>query len=92
MLTPPLTTIKTEGVRQGTIAAQMLFARLNHRPLENNRVRLEPELVVRRSTRPHPHRTFRKKSAAALEANGSTRHPKGLDAPPAMLSTGRLEG
>ena len=53
-LTPPLTTIKTEGVRQGTIAAQMLFARLNHRPLENNRVRLEPELVVRRSTAPAP--------------------------------------
>lgn len=49
-LTPPLTTIRTDGVRQGMIAAEMLFARLNQRPLESQRVRMEPELIVRAST------------------------------------------
>lgn len=49
-LTPALTTIRTDGVRQGMIAAEMLFARLNQRPLDNARVRMEPELVVRAST------------------------------------------
>lgn len=49
-LTPPLTTIRTDGVRQGMIAAEMLFARLKRRPLENPRVRMEPELIVRDST------------------------------------------
>ena len=47
-LTPALTTIRTDG--QGTIAAEMLFARLGHPALHPPRVRLEPELVLRRST------------------------------------------
>lgn len=49
-LTPPLTTIRTDGVRQGMIAAEMLFARLKRRPLEQKRIRMEPELITRRST------------------------------------------
>jgi LacI family transcriptional regulator len=53
-LTPALTTIRTDGVRQGTIAAEMLFARLGHAALHPPRVRLEPELVLRRSTGPAP--------------------------------------
>ena len=51
-LTPSLTTIRMDGVKQGTIAAGMLSARLRHRPIETPRVRLEPEFVVRRSTGP----------------------------------------
>lgn len=57
-LTPALTTIRTDGVRQGMIATQMLFDRLSGRPLETPRVRLEPEFVARDSTQavssPHP--------------------------------------
>ncbi|WP_313532343.1 LacI family DNA-binding transcriptional regulator [Shinella sp.] len=53
-LTPPLTTIRTDGVSQGKLAAEMLFARLHRRPLENTRVRMEPQLVVRESTQAAP--------------------------------------
>lgn len=53
-LTPALTTIRTDGVRQGMIAAEMLFARLNRRPLDEPRVRLEPEFMPRASTAPAP--------------------------------------
>jgi LacI family transcriptional regulator len=53
-LTPPLTTIRTDGVSQGKLAAEMLFARLHRRPLENRRVRMEPQLVVRESTQAAP--------------------------------------
>lgn len=49
-LTPPLTTIRTDGVRQGMIAAEMLFSRLKGKPLETAHVRMEPELVIRDST------------------------------------------
>ncbi|PZU84498.1 MAG: LacI family transcriptional regulator [Shinella sp.] len=53
-LTPPLTTVKTDGVRQGMIAAQMLFARLGYSGMDASRVRLEPELVIRESTTKSP--------------------------------------
>lgn len=53
-LTPALTTIRTDGVRQGAIAAEMLFARLGQPALHPPRVRLEPELVLRQSTGPAP--------------------------------------
>ena len=49
-LTPAPTTIRTDEVRQSAIAAEMLFARLGSPALHPPRVRLEPELVLRRST------------------------------------------
>lgn len=49
-LTPPLTTIRTDGVQQGMIAAEMLSMRLKHQPLESERIRMQPQLVVRDST------------------------------------------
>lgn len=49
-LGPGMTTIRIDAVRQGMIAAEMLFALLGHRELEQRRLRLEPELVIRRST------------------------------------------
>lgn len=53
-LAPALTTIHTDGVRQGMIAAEMLFARLGHRELEQPRIRVETQFVIRQSTGPAP--------------------------------------
>ena len=53
-LTPALTTIRTDGVRQGMLATDMLFKRLNAQAIETPRVRLEPDFVVRASTGPAP--------------------------------------
>ena len=53
-LTPALTTIKSDGVRQGTVAAELLFARLGYGELTQSRVKLEVSLVLRQSTGPAP--------------------------------------
>jgi LacI family transcriptional regulator len=49
-LSPPLTTINNPADEQGTLAAEMLIRLLRREPVQNNRIRVPVELVVRASS------------------------------------------
>jgi DNA-binding LacI/PurR family transcriptional regulator len=48
-LSPGLTTIRNDAVRQGALAAEMLISILQGKPIAERRVRLQSELIVRQS-------------------------------------------
>jgi len=50
LIDPPLTTARVPQREMGAIAARILISLLEHEPVRERHVRLEAELVVRRST------------------------------------------
>lgn len=51
---PPLTTINQPAHQIGTRMCRMLIKSINHEPLAERQIILQPELVVRQSTGPAP--------------------------------------
>jgi DNA-binding LacI/PurR family transcriptional regulator len=51
-LTPPLTTIRQDFAALGRAALRELLAQITREPTDGDGSRVEPELVVRRSTAP----------------------------------------
>jgi LacI family transcriptional regulator len=51
---PPLTTVRIDAYGMGVAAARVLVAQLADRAAPKPQIRLDPTLVVRRSTAPPP--------------------------------------
>jgi LacI family transcriptional regulator len=51
IVTPSLTTVRVDTERMGKLACEMLDKLIRHVPIEETAVMLEPQLVIRESTR-----------------------------------------
>jgi len=49
---PPLTTVHQPAQHLGEMVAQMLFKVINREPIDEKQIIIEPEIIIRQSSRP----------------------------------------